>query len=221
MSSSPAAAAVMGYDDSLQTGNYLNEPAHKEAENLTYFRFCHECSNLLYPKVDPESQTLMDFCQTCHTTQAAVSNCVFQNKVNSLLGATAGFTKDVTSDPTVAFGPHLSSGSSFYFPMKRLTDFKYVMHSFPGLEQDVQTALQRRAIPSLIDQNACIVTERHRRTIWPIDLCSCPHNNSMSNISSAHSIRNAAGTFRTEVALFLNDADDSIACDRDRREMRH
>ncbi|KAI5294867.1 hypothetical protein KEM52_003006 [Ascosphaera acerosa] len=106
------------YDGDYKVDNLAAE-AEEAADTLTYFRFCHECSNLLYPKVDPETQTLLDFCQTCHTTQAAVSNCVFQNKVNSLLGATAGFTKDVTSDPTLPRSrtkcPNCPSEESVYF----------------------------------------------------------------------------------------------------------
>ncbi|KAI5306609.1 hypothetical protein KEM56_000077 [Ascosphaera pollenicola] len=110
------------YDESaFQAADIINdEPTGQEpGDTLTYFRFCHECSNLLYPKVDPESQVLLDFCQTCHTTQAAVSNCVFQNKVNSMLGATAGFTKDVASDPTLPRSrtkcPKCPSEESVYF----------------------------------------------------------------------------------------------------------
>ncbi|KZZ88097.1 Zinc finger, TFIIS-type [Ascosphaera apis ARSEF 7405] len=119
--SSSSPYPLQDYDESAfqATDIISNEPVIHESDTLTYFRFCHECSNLLYPKVDPESQTLLDFCQTCHTTQAAVSNCVFQNKVNSMLGATAGFTKDVASDPTLPRSrtkcPRCPSQESVYF----------------------------------------------------------------------------------------------------------
>ncbi|EEP75954.1 predicted protein [Uncinocarpus reesii 1704] len=66
-----------------------------------HFRFCRECSNLLYPKEDRTTNTLMFSCRTCHVGEPATSHCVFQNKLNSQVGDTAGVTQDVASDPTV------------------------------------------------------------------------------------------------------------------------
>lgn len=40
-------------------------------------------------------------CRTCHVAEPATSPCVFQNKLNSQVGDTAGVTQDVASDPTV------------------------------------------------------------------------------------------------------------------------
>lgn len=40
-------------------------------------------------------------CRTCHVAEPATSYCVYQNKLNSQVGATAGVTQDVSSDPTV------------------------------------------------------------------------------------------------------------------------
>lgn len=40
-------------------------------------------------------------CRTCHVGEPATSHCVYQNKLNSQVGDTAGVTQDVASDPTV------------------------------------------------------------------------------------------------------------------------
>ncbi|KAI0816741.1 hypothetical protein GGR55DRAFT_252039 [Xylaria sp. FL0064] len=69
-------------------------------EQIT-FRFCSECSNMLYPKEDEDSHKLMYTCRTCQYTEEATSSCVFRHVLNSAAGETAGVTQDVGSDPTV------------------------------------------------------------------------------------------------------------------------
>lgn len=59
-------------------------------------------SNLLYPKEDRLSNRLMFTCRTCHVGEPASSYCVYQNKLDSKVGDTAGVTQDVGSDPTVS-----------------------------------------------------------------------------------------------------------------------
>ncbi|EKV05107.1 DNA-directed RNA polymerase subunit [Penicillium digitatum PHI26] len=65
-----------------------------------HFKFCRECSNLLYPKEDRVNNQLMFTCRTCHVGEPASSHCVYQNHLHSQVGDTAGVTQDVTSDPT-------------------------------------------------------------------------------------------------------------------------
>lgn len=90
----------------------------KAAEQV-HFRFCREwcvslslssdaarslttrSSNLLYPKEDRVNNQLMFTCRTCHVGEPASSYCVYQNKLNTQVGDTAGVTQDVGSDPTV------------------------------------------------------------------------------------------------------------------------
>ncbi|RWA12763.1 hypothetical protein EKO27_g2324 [Xylaria grammica] len=74
-----------------------------DLEQIT-FRFCSECSNMLYPKEDEDSHKLMFTCRTCQYTEEATSSCVFRHVLNSAAGETAGVTQDVGSDPTVC-GP--------------------------------------------------------------------------------------------------------------------
>ncbi|KZL65997.1 DNA directed RNA polymerase II 15 kDa [Colletotrichum tofieldiae] len=77
-----------------------DETANKKLEQIT-FRFCSECSNMLYPKEDEETHRLQFTCRTCQFTEEAQSTCVFRNVMNNAAGETAGVTQDVGSDPTV------------------------------------------------------------------------------------------------------------------------
>lgn len=72
-------------------------------------------SNLLYPKEDRATNQLMFTCRTCHVGEPASSYCVYQNKLNSQVGDTAGVTQDVGSDPTVGL-PGLSFESFLSIP---------------------------------------------------------------------------------------------------------
>ncbi|KAJ5668986.1 hypothetical protein N7462_010056 [Penicillium macrosclerotiorum] len=75
--------------------------ADSKQSDQIHFRFCRECSNLLYPKEDRATNQLMFTCRTCHVGEPASSYCVYQNKLHSQVGDTAGVTQDVGSDPTV------------------------------------------------------------------------------------------------------------------------
>lgn len=83
----------------------------KPAEQIT-FRFCSECSNMLYPKEDEAEHKLMFTCRTCNFSEEATSSCVFRNAMNNAAGETAGVTQDVGSDPTVGGRSSSSSASS-------------------------------------------------------------------------------------------------------------
>lgn len=78
-----------------------SDGTRKTHEQIT-FRFCSECSNMLYPKEDPDSHKLQFTCRTCQYTEEASSTCVFRNLMNNAVGETAGVTQDVGSDPTVS-----------------------------------------------------------------------------------------------------------------------
>jgi DNA-directed RNA polymerase II subunit RPB9 len=73
----------------------------KKLEQIT-FRFCSECSNMLYPKEDQDAHKLQFTCRTCQYTEDAQTTCVFRNVLNTSAGETAGVTQDVGSDPTVS-----------------------------------------------------------------------------------------------------------------------
>ena len=84
--------------DSTTTEN-LGKPK-AGLEQIT-FRFCSECSNMLYPKEDEEAHKLQFTCRTCQYTEEATSMCIFRNILNNSAGETAGVTQDVGQDPTV------------------------------------------------------------------------------------------------------------------------
>ncbi|AEO68721.1 uncharacterized protein THITE_2118310 [Thermothielavioides terrestris NRRL 8126] len=72
----------------------------KPAEQIA-FRFCSECSNMLYPKEDEAERKLMFTCRTCNFSEEATSMCIFRNAMNNAASETAGVTQDVSSDPTL------------------------------------------------------------------------------------------------------------------------
>jgi DNA-directed RNA polymerase subunit M/transcription elongation factor TFIIS len=80
-------------------------PSHagtkKHTEQVT-FKFCPECSNMLYPKEDKDARRLMYTCRTCQHSEEATSNCIYRNTLRNTVGETAGVTQDVASDPTVS-----------------------------------------------------------------------------------------------------------------------
>ncbi|CBX97495.1 similar to DNA-directed RNA polymerase II subunit RPB9 [Plenodomus lingam JN3] len=65
------------------------------------FRFCSECSNLLFPREDRSENKLLFACRTCSFTEEAPSSCVMRHEIASTVGATAGVTAEVAQDPTV------------------------------------------------------------------------------------------------------------------------
>ncbi|KAJ6446703.1 DNA-directed RNA polymerase subunit [Purpureocillium lavendulum] len=83
------------------TGSQDDLGEGKKLEQIT-FRFCSECSNMLYPKEDEDAHKLQFTCRTCQYTEEAASTCVFRNVLNNSAGETAGVTQDVGSDPTVS-----------------------------------------------------------------------------------------------------------------------
>jgi len=72
----------------------------KKMEEIN-FRFCPDCSNMLYPRENEEMRTLEYACRTCPSKEPAPSSCVFRNVLNNNVGETAGVTQDVGSDPTL------------------------------------------------------------------------------------------------------------------------
>jgi len=79
-----------------------------ESSKKILFRFCSECSNLLFPKEDKENNRLLFACRTCSFTEPAPSACVMRHEIASTVGDTAGITQDVGQDPTVGLSESLS-----------------------------------------------------------------------------------------------------------------
>ncbi|KAF2674372.1 hypothetical protein BT63DRAFT_394878 [Microthyrium microscopicum] len=74
------------------------------------FKFCRECSNLLYPQEDRENSKLVFACRSCPYSEPPISELVHQNDLSNKVGETAGITQDIGQDPTVraaSFFPEL------------------------------------------------------------------------------------------------------------------
>ncbi|KAI3400633.1 hypothetical protein diail_2345 [Diaporthe ilicicola] len=89
-----------------------NAGASKNSSEQVTFKFCPECSNMLYPKEDKDARRLMYTCRTCQHTEEATTNCIYRNVLRNTVGETAGVTQDVASDPTVGDAPPTSPSSS-------------------------------------------------------------------------------------------------------------
>jgi len=83
---------------------------------------------MLYPKENKVDNTLMFACRTCPFSEVATSSCVFRNELTNTVGATAGITQDVGTDPTVG-----TSNSD------NVTHAS-VNYEYQGCEHDRQTA---------------------------------------------------------------------------------
>lgn len=88
--------AIRSISSSVANGNTYPYQYDVMSTRLTIFS-----SNLLYPKEDRINNRLMFTCRTCHVGEPATSYCVYQNKLSSQVGDTAGVTQDVGNDPTV------------------------------------------------------------------------------------------------------------------------
>ncbi|KAK4160674.1 hypothetical protein QBC43DRAFT_381151 [Cladorrhinum sp. PSN259] len=86
------------------------EQAKKPFEQIT-FRFCSECSNMLYPREDDMNRQLMFVCRTCNYSEKATTACIYRNILNNAAGETAGVTQDVGSDPTVRVSSVVCQGA--------------------------------------------------------------------------------------------------------------
>lgn len=89
-----------------------NAGSSKNSSEQVTFKFCPECSNMLYPKEDKDARRLMYTCRTCQHTEEATSNCIYRNVLRNTVGETAGVTQDVASDPTVGDAPPTSPCSN-------------------------------------------------------------------------------------------------------------
>ncbi|KAK8152721.1 hypothetical protein BC567DRAFT_43333 [Phyllosticta citribraziliensis] len=75
--------------------------SNNEPKKIT-FRFCEDCSNLLYPRENKENNTLQFACRTCSYETEAQSSCIYRNELSNTAAETAGVTSDLGQDPTVS-----------------------------------------------------------------------------------------------------------------------
>ena len=58
-------------------------------------------SNMLYPKEDRTSNTLLFACRTCDYAENAGASCIYRNSLKETIAETPGNVQDVAQDPTV------------------------------------------------------------------------------------------------------------------------
>lgn len=63
--------------------------------------FCRECSNLLYPKEDPQENTLFLACKHCDHFQEAKSHLLYVKNFKTRHTSLESYAKDLVQDPTL------------------------------------------------------------------------------------------------------------------------
>ena len=86
---------------SSPAASHDGDASKKDLEQIT-FKFCSECSNMLYPQEDDGKTELLFMCRTCSYSEPASQYCIFRNVLNNQAGEVAGVTQDVGSDLTVS-----------------------------------------------------------------------------------------------------------------------
>ncbi|KAK0345671.1 DNA-directed RNA polymerase II core subunit rpb9 [Friedmanniomyces endolithicus] len=76
-------------------------PTESQGKKKISFRFCRECSNMLYPREDHINNKLMFNCRMCNYSENADVTCIYRNALKEEIAETAGNTDDVEDDPTV------------------------------------------------------------------------------------------------------------------------
>ncbi|KAK5083551.1 DNA-directed RNA polymerase II core subunit rpb9 [Lithohypha guttulata] len=65
------------------------------------YRFCQECSNLLYPREDRAMNKLLYICKSCHSVQEHESACTYRQNLSEAAQESMGEKAYVANDPTV------------------------------------------------------------------------------------------------------------------------
>ncbi|GAB7360204.1 hypothetical protein MBLNU230_g7965t1 [Neophaeotheca triangularis] len=95
--------------DAMDSPGRSPDPESQEDANKVSFRFCQECSNMLYPKEDKLNTKLMYSCRSCQYSEEAgpkaSDNCIYRNELAQQVFETAGNVEDVADDPTVSEDP--------------------------------------------------------------------------------------------------------------------
>ncbi|KAJ1960663.1 DNA-directed RNA polymerase II core subunit rpb9 [Dipsacomyces acuminosporus] len=68
---------------------------------MASFRFCPDCSNMLYPREDRVRRQLMFACRNCDHQEEAENNCVYRHEVIHIPSEQTMVITDLSSDPTL------------------------------------------------------------------------------------------------------------------------
>ncbi|CAG8524436.1 2902_t:CDS:2 [Acaulospora morrowiae] len=69
---------------------------------MATFKFCSQCSNLLYPREDKENKRLLYACRNCIYQEETINFCVYRNDVQNAASEKISIIKDLAADPTLA-----------------------------------------------------------------------------------------------------------------------
>lgn len=109
---------------SSPAASHDGDASKKDLEQIT-FKFCSECSNMLYPQEDDGKTELLFMCRTCSYSEPASQYCIFRNVLNNQAGEVAGVTQDVGSDLTLPRSsktcPSCGHGEAVFFQSQQRT----------------------------------------------------------------------------------------------------
>lgn len=74
-----------------------------ESQSKISYRFCAECSNLLYPREDSRSSQLIYICKACTSAAPADPGCTYRQILSEAAQESMGEKAYVSNDPTL---PH-------------------------------------------------------------------------------------------------------------------
>ncbi|CAD5116660.1 DgyrCDS5529 [Dimorphilus gyrociliatus] len=85
---------VMDFDENFSKPKYTDP-------GFVGIKFCQECANMLYPKEDKVTQTLLYACRNCEYQEPADNPCIYVNKIEHEVDELTQIIADVIYDPTL------------------------------------------------------------------------------------------------------------------------
>ncbi|CAG8630098.1 20023_t:CDS:2 [Gigaspora rosea] len=98
---------------------------------MATFKFCSQCSNLLYPKEDKETQRLLYACRNCIYQEETKNYCVYRNEISNLVSEKTAIVKDIAADPSLAKRTCTQCGftvSVYFEAQSRRSDTKMTLY---------------------------------------------------------------------------------------------
>ncbi|XP_066395306.1 DNA-directed RNA polymerases II, IV and V subunit 9A-like [Miscanthus floridulus] len=68
---------------------------------MSTLKFCGECNNMLYPREDKETRTLLYACQSCEHEEIATDTCVYKRVIRKPVGEPKDVLKNAATDPSL------------------------------------------------------------------------------------------------------------------------
>ncbi|XP_066398094.1 DNA-directed RNA polymerases II, IV and V subunit 9A-like isoform X2 [Miscanthus floridulus] len=68
---------------------------------MSTLKFCRECNNMLYPREDKETRTVLYACQSCEHEEIATDTCVYKRVIRKPVGEPKDVLKDAATDPSL------------------------------------------------------------------------------------------------------------------------